>query len=67
MSNPVAYLAGTWKQIDQDNIDKQLEAQGKLSIKNYSILLIWATVIVERAPLFLKEIENWLPLITYQL
>ena len=40
MSNPVAYLAGTWKQIDQDNIDKQLEAQGKLSIKNYSILLM---------------------------
>ena len=32
MSNPVAYLAGTWKQIDQDNIDKQLEAQGKLTL-----------------------------------
>ena len=28
MANPVAYLAGTWKQVDQDNIDKQLEAQG---------------------------------------
>ena len=35
MSNPVAYLAGTWKQIDQNNIDKQLEAQGKLRMKNY--------------------------------
>ena len=32
MSNPVAYLAGTWKQIDQENIDKQLEAQGKLTL-----------------------------------
>lgn len=31
MASAVSNLAGTWKQVEQDNVEKQLEAQGKRS------------------------------------
>jgi len=39
MASAVSNLAATWKQTDQNNVEAQLEAQGKS--RNYFFVLQW--------------------------